>query len=195
MKQRIAVLGGLAVVVAAAGFLVFTQQQDPTGRAAGSSAQADELWQAMSQYQGSYLRGWKRAFKTGEYAPADVLEAFNELGYAVTGPGGFWRKDLPNGWLGCRRLPDSPACEALAGTTSELEKWDAFQGEIRETDEADARKFIEANQGKMIEYIKRYVPTEPSSSAMQSTPFYQEHLAGAMEEDPLLQAQGGGANF
>jgi len=186
MKQKLVVLGGLAVVVAAAGFLVLTHQQDPSGQAAGRSAQAEQLWRAMSRYQNNYLRGWKHAFKSGNHSAMDVLDAFSELGYAVTGPGGFWRKDLPNGWLGCRRLPDSPPCEALADQSAELEKWDAFQGEIREVDEADARKFLETNHEKMLKYIERYVPSEPSASGMQSTPFYQENLAGAMETDPLL---------
>ena len=83
----------LAVLVGAAGVVIYKSDQDPTGQATGQSV-TTTMWSELSAFEGSFLKSYRGAFKGDAPEPVEVLEAFNELGYAVTGHGGFWRRPV-----------------------------------------------------------------------------------------------------
>lgn len=177
MKQRWWVGLLLAVFVVAPGC---KKSDAPSGNAAGVSKKTTELWQELGKYEGAYLKNWTGAFAEPPGSAMEVLEVFNEVAYAVTGPAGFWRKTVHGQWLGCEANADTEACEALTRALPELEGWDAFQAKIATMSDKQARRFLTKNHDKVMGYLKRYVPQSPSDSAMKETPFFQEHLAPAM---------------
>ncbi len=182
MQQRILVIGALVALVGIAGFVVFTGEQDPTGRAIGAGANeaGAELWQSLAKYERNHLRTWRGAFDNQEPEAIEVLEAWSELAYSITGPGGFWRKTVPHSWLGCAALGNSPACKALDGSKGEFGKWDKFQEKVGNVSEGKAARFLGKNQAKMLDYIKRYVPDAPSASGMEATGFYTDKLEATL---------------
>ena len=111
------------------------QASDPDSRVADH---ADAIWSRLHQYSGSYLRRYFIAADASSPSAADVLAAFNELAYQVTGPGGFWRKQGPHSWLGCKAQPESASCGAIETLAEDLARWDALQEQIVATDEAGA---------------------------------------------------------
>ena len=173
-------LVALLALVGVAGVVVYSTDQDPTGQATGQSS-ATVLWSDMSNYEGSFLKSYRGAFGDEEPSAIEVLEAFNELGYAVTGHGGFWRKTVRDQWLGCEMNGESAACKDLEKALGELKDWDAFQEKVAGVSEAGAKRFLVRNHRKMRSYLKRYVPAEKSATSMEETGFYKSHLAAAMK--------------
>jgi hypothetical protein len=176
----------LALFVAVAGGVVFYARQDPSGHAAGGSARADALWARLQDYRGTYLRRWMSAY--GGQAPTakQVLEAFDELGYQVTGPGGFWRKDVRQGWLGCDRVPDQSSCEQLSAAEGEFGRWDAFLEQAGNVSEKQAAQFIDQHFNQMSEYLDTYAPVDPSATGMQKTGFFEKNLRGTLDSNGAL---------
>lgn len=179
MPKNIWIAGALALLVGGAGFAVWNANQDPEGEAVGVSSRGLDVWERLSEYEAHYLRSWSSALHAPPERPLDVLEAFNELAYSVTGPGGFWRKTLP-GWLGCASDAETAPCVALTDAASEFEKWDALQGKIQKLSERKARRFLVKHHEELIEYLDTYVPAEPNDTAMRQTKFYETHLAASM---------------
>ena len=156
---------------------------DEAGLAAnvGGSQPHLELWSQLGTYGSSHLRTWKDALSAPNPNARDILDAFNELGYMVTGPAGFWRKTVPEQWFGCQSTPDSVACATLAATsTGELAKWDAFQKEVSEVPDGKELAFLRKNHKRMMDYLETWVPRTPSMSDMQATGFYKEKLEKVM---------------
>ncbi len=183
MKQRApraVVLGVVAAIVVAAVAVVWFQGQDPTGAARGRGG-ASDLWTRLGDYDKSFLRSWKHSLAEPATSTLEVLEAFSELGYAVTGPGGFWRKTVPGSWLGCEAHRAAPACVKLGENAADFAKWDALQEEIGVLDERSAKRFMRAHGDDLHTYLDRYVSATPSASAMEATGFYKEQLAGLFE--------------
>ena len=183
MKERVGVIAGLAAVIALVGGVVIFQGGDPTGAATGASKAkgAAALWQHMGTYRDSYLKSYRDILDEEMPEPIEVLEAFNEVGFAVTGPGGFWRKTVHNQWLGCGMHAESEPCKALADAEGEFQKWDAFQEKIGELSDSRARRFLAKNHKKMKRYLETYVPSRPGSQEMEATGFYKSALKDAME--------------
>lgn len=179
MKQRLLVLAGLAAVVIAAVAIAFTQGSDPTGAAKGVDP-ANQLWERLSVFERSHLKAWKGTFDETPEA-MEVLDAFNELGFAVTGPAGFWRQTVPNNWLGCQQAGDSAPCKQLAKGSAEFASWDAMQEKIGTLEPREAKRYLARNHKKLAAYLDRYVPESPSASGMESTAFFQEHLQDALK--------------
>ena len=140
-----------------------------------------EVWTRLGSYQSSYLKTWKDAF--GDDGSAnDVVDAFNELAFAVTGPTGFWRDTLPKKWLGCENNKDSEPCMQLGKALPELEKWDSIQKKLSNMTEKKAAKFLNRNRTRMLTYFEHYVPQDPSAGAMKATGFYKAHLEGVLPD-------------
>jgi hypothetical protein len=135
----------------------------------------------MGQYGESYLQNWDEALQGEAPNATEVVDAFNELAYAVTGPTGFWRATLPNNWLGCRQDPSSAPCLKLTGAQPELARWDEIQENLSNMPERQAGTFLRRNKRSILAYFDNYVPQEPSSSAMKQTLYYQEHLIGLLD--------------
>lgn len=178
-KQLIAPIIGLALVGAAIAILA-TSGADPEGEATGVSTQTTKLWERLGSYRTSYLASWDSAFDEAPGSPTEVIDAFNELAFAVTGPNGFWRKTVKTQWMGCQNDPETAPCKALTELEPEFASWDRFQQQSAELDGSKARRFLRRNHRKMMEYLDKYVPVEPSASGMKSTELYRAHLATAM---------------
>ena len=178
--KQVRVIVSLLVAVSTVGFLIYQYGGEPAGLATGST-KAQTVWNHMEPYTNSYLKAYDGAFDEQPPTPIDVLEAFNELGYSVTGPGGFWRTTVPNQWMGCQVNGELPACHALKSLDPELKKWDAFQEKINGLSPKQASRFLAANHKKMVRYLKTYVPSAKSETGMKATALYTKKLASAFE--------------
>ena len=182
MGKRIGVIGGLLAAIGVVAFVVVQSPADPAGQATGSDQKAQAVWQKMASYEKTHLRAWKGAFAQPAPSPTDVLEAFNEVGYAITAPGGFWRKTVPDRWLGCQVNAELPPCERIKGMESEFKRLDAMQERIANLSESGARRYLARNHKKMIAYLDTYVPERLSASAMKQTGLYATKLKDVMED-------------
>ena len=150
------------------------------GATAGPTAPT-ELWAKLKPYSDTYLKSW-RSQLSGEPASAtDVVDAFNELAIQVTGPTGFWRKTLPDQWLGCAENGETPPCQKIAGMKEELGQWDDISKQLQEIAPEKADKFVRKNYARLVSYLEIYVPEESSAAAMKKTAFYQKHLASVLD--------------
>lgn len=150
------------------------------GATAGPTA-PNELWSRLKPFSGSYLKAWRSQLDADPASATDVVDAFNELAIQVTGPTGFWRKTLPDQWLGCAENGETPPCQKMAAMKDELTQWDGIQKQIQELEPEKAQKFVQKNYAKLVSYLETYVPEEPSAAAMKKTPFYQKHLASVLD--------------
>lgn len=156
-----------------------SQPDDEAGMAAGVGSKQSmlALWQKLGAYGTVYLKTWKDAFADPDPSARDVLDAFNELGFAITGPGGFWRKTVPDQWFGCGAEPGTPPCKALqAASEGELKTWDGFQSEIAKLPDGQELAFITKHHKRMLGYIDTWVPDAPSMTAMKETGYFKEKL-------------------
>ena len=139
------------------------------------------IWKRLSKYGGSFLKHWRQSLEAADMpASTDVVDAFNELALAVTGPTGFWRKTLPARWLGCETETHSEPCRKLGELQPDLAQWDNVQKEIEQLAPERAAHFLARNEARILAYLDMYVPAEPNAEAMAKTPFYQKHLAKVM---------------
>ena len=178
--KRLMPLFALLALVGTAGFIVYSADHDPTGQATGQSSTV-ALWTDLSAFEGSFLKNYRGAFDNQAPDPIEVLEAFNELGFAVTGHGGFWRKTVRDQWLGCEMKGETAPCKSLEKALGELADWDAFQEKASNVSEAGAKRFLARNHRKISSYLTRYVPKVKSAEGMEATGFYKSHLASAMQ--------------
>ena len=151
------------------------------GRGDGGSHTSGEVWQKLGVHAETFLKTWRSQLREPSAAPSEVLDAFNELAYQITGPTGFWRKTLPQQWLGCSANPDSEACVSVAKVLGELSQWDDIQKRIGGLEASQAKAFLERNAGRMLAYLETYVPAEASSSGMKDTDFYKKKLASILD--------------
>lgn len=185
---RAAAIGvALVGVLGGGGYYVWRMSQEPAGLATGrSGAKTSQIWARLQAYKGTYLRKFMAAYDKPDPTAMDTLEAFNELAYQITGPGGFWRKDVPNQWLGCRNQPDSAACGAIETMADDMGRWDGIQEQIVGLDEARAGAFLDQHAGEILTYLDTMVPEELSSAGMQRTPLFEKGLKAAMQQDGML---------
>jgi hypothetical protein len=151
-----------------------------TIKVTGKISKVTAVWQRLGVFHESHLKSWKEALAADPESASDVLDAFNEMAYAVTGPGGFWRKTLPKKWLGCPQNEELPPCIKLASLEKDLARWDKVQEKIGKLSVKSAKRFLARNYSKMLAYIDTYVPTEFSDSEMKKTGFFKQHLAESM---------------
>jgi hypothetical protein len=184
--KRLMPLFALLVLVGSAGFIVYSTEHDPTGQATGQNP-SDALWSDLAAYEGSFLKSYRGAFKADNPEPIEVLEAFNELGFAVTGHGGFWRKTVRDQWLGCEMNAETAACRSLEKALEELTRWDTFQEKVSNVSESGAKRFLARNHRKIKQYLERYVPAQKSATSMESTGFFKSHLEVAMKSGLMME--------
>jgi hypothetical protein len=153
------------------------EEDDGSARAEQFNKDMAKMWQRLSVYQDTYLKRWKPVFEAGgAVKPVDVIDAFNMLAYQMTGPDGFWRKEVPIVWLRCRDNPDSPGCSKLKENDGVFSELDAFQEKIARTEPMRAGSFLLANLDKMSEYLDTYVLPTPNRSGMKATKYFQTNL-------------------
>lgn len=141
-----------------------------------------ELWTRLKAYDQTYLKTWRQALASdAPPSPDDIVDAFNELAFAVTGPAGFWRQQVPNRWFGCANEAGSAPCLRLGEMSKELTAWDDIQKQIGELDAGRAGYFLAHNQARIVKYLETYVPATPSFAGMKETPFYKTRLAATLD--------------
>ncbi len=165
----------LAAAAPAAG-----QESKAFGIGGGGNA-VNGIWKKLEGYQSSYLKTWADALAEPPASATEVVDAFNELAFAVTGPQGFWRNTLPKKWLGCENDPESEPCQKLSAEVPKLRKWDKIQAKLSKMSAGKAARFLGRNQGRIMAYFDNYVPQEPSGAAMKDTGFYKDNLEGLLD--------------
>ncbi len=111
----------------------------------------------------------------------ELVNAFNELAYNITGPGGLWRKTVPDKYFGCVSNEHMPICKKFKQVNETFTKWDKLQEQMLDIgDNRAAKKFLKQHQKEIEDYLRLYVPTDESFSAVQATPFFSENLAASM---------------
>ena len=180
MGKRIAIAVIALLAAAGAVALLVSQPVDPEGQAVGQGSGGDRVWQRLSAYEGTLLKSWRGAFDNVQTDPMDVLDAFNEVAFATTGPAGFWRRTVPARWLGCSFEAASAPCRALSAAGEEFARWDDLQARISALEPHQARRFLARNSRDMLAYLDRYVPAKATAPAMRETPFFADRLAEAL---------------
>ena len=182
MKRVVGMAVGLAVLVGIGGALMWLRP-DPTGMAIGGRDRVEEeirlkLWHALQPSSATYLKAWGDELAKPPDDPMLVIDAFNEVAYAVTGPAGLWRKTVPNRYLGCQADPESPPCVTLKSADHEFTRWDALQQRLSKVERAgQARRALRAEGAAMQEYLQTMVPQGQGLAALQETPFFAKNLA------------------
>lgn len=138
---------------------------------------AKELAQALIR-RPAFIKGWSDRLGGSRPSAADVLDATVEVMVQVTGPTGLWRKTVPQEWFGCRDAPDSAACQRLGEIDKDLRQVDQLQAQIAAAPRDSAASWLRRHQEQLTTYLDTYVPTEPSLSSLQATPYYMGKMAG-----------------
>lgn len=141
------------------------------------TAQAKTLWKALAAIQGTYLPQMKGKF-AGE--PATTLEALGPLSKVmskVVSKKGFWRYTVPAKWFGCGSNAKSDACKRLANAVKKLDPFGVMQTSIGTLSEASASMWLTANNDKIVEFLRDYVPKSLDLTGMKETPFFKRHFA------------------
>jgi len=184
-----AVIGvAVVAVVGVAAWAVLNWPPTGAGKATGSAIKPrpakglqKALWEDLARYEEDYLDAYAEYFETKPDEPMELLFAFNELAYNMTGPGGLWRKTVPDKYFGCAAHDHLPICRKFKEMHKGFSKWDSMQEQINNLDnKRQAQKFLKANGEELQQYIKLFVPEDESFSAVQATPFFSENLASAM---------------
>jgi hypothetical protein len=135
------------------------------------------LWEAMARHEDTYLGAYAEQFRTKPEDAMELLTAFTELVYNVTGHGGLWRKTVPQKYFGCSSNSHMPICRKFEQLQANFVEWDKLQEAIMDIEtESQAREFLQAHGKELREYIKEYVPENESFSAVQKTPFFSKNL-------------------
>jgi len=172
---------GLVAIVGSAGYVLYNSDGELAGHATGVNSAKVEIWNELSMFEDAYLKKWGDSFETNRPSAIDVLEAFNEVGFAVTGQGGLWRNKVPNKWLGCEGDSDTAPCQAILSHEDTFAEWDAFQQDIGTLNERKARRFLAKNKRKMLNYLATYVPKGQSNQEIESTPFFSDSIKPALD--------------
>jgi hypothetical protein len=180
MKNKLPIIGGLVAVVAVTGWVLFTSEGELAGHATGAQSAKEAVWEQLGTYKNSYLKEWKDVLEDENPSAVDVVEAFNEVGFAVTGKGGLWRNKIPNQWLGCSNSPESQPCQAIAKHEDEFLEWDSFQESLTDISERKAKRFLVKNKKRMLSYLDTYVPDGKTNKEVESTPFFAEEIKPAL---------------
>lgn len=188
MNKKLLIGGAVGASIAAALILVLTLGTGPTGQATGSKVRkADKktvkqaVWNELASHEDTYLAAYADYFQEGDTDALELLGAFNELAYQVTGSGGLWRDTVPNKYFGCQMNADFEICVELERAEETFAKWDAFQRQASEVDSShQAARFILRNGDQMQEYLQTFVPANESLSAVQDTPFFGQKFAPSL---------------
>jgi hypothetical protein len=140
-----------------------------------------DLWRSLAQYKNTYLKSWRDELNGEAESESDIVDAFNELAYAITGPNGFWRKTLPKRWLGCPSDPDQEACKLLTKHAGRLAQWDKIQKKIEKLSPKQAKRFLKRNRRRLQGYIEMYVPDAINDAALRKTGFFRDRLSEAFK--------------
>ncbi|MSP91599.1 MAG: hypothetical protein EXR79_07325 [Myxococcales bacterium] len=132
--------------------------------------------QRLDRYADTYLRNWREKLRAPGLDAMDVLEAWNELAFQVSGPGGFWRRTVPQNWWGCAGSVPAETCKNMEAATRDLARWDRMQAAIGAIEPQQALSFLRKQKPKLAEYLDAVVPDEANQSSMEHTGFFKAHF-------------------
>ncbi len=148
----------------------------PAAAEGETDADVLELWTVLGRYRRTYLAAWSEKLAGPPASAMDALDAFHELMAQITGPGGFWRKTVPQQWFGCVDAPGSEQCKRLTKANEEMAIWDDYQKRMAGQKGAAAKAWLKSHKPRMLAYCERFVPVTPNMSAAESTGFYVDKL-------------------
>ncbi len=149
-----------------------------TAQAAEASWDAGRYWDTLETRCAVYLEAYEELFDERPDDALEVLAAFNEVAYRVTGPGGLWRRDVPGTFFGCPFNDHLPICRRFVELESLFTEWDEMQQRIEEIDsERAARRFLREHGDGLIEYLEYYVPAAVNLSGVLSTSLFTQRIA------------------
>ncbi len=185
MKRTLVIVIGVTALVAV-GVVLAWLRPEPTGMAIGRLKPAErqmhlKLWSALEPGGQTYLQEWAEELQDPPEDPLMLIDAFNEMAFAVTGPTGFWRKTVPNKFFGCKADPSSPPCMSLKKAAGDFQRWDKLQTTLGKIESSRAARRALKKHGKdMEEYLTTMVPKAEGIDGLQSTPFFNKTLAPYM---------------
>jgi len=187
-KMKLAVGAAVLVVVVAAVWTVVNWPPFGAGKATGSlvkpkagKAMTQAMWTELSKHQESFLTAYADQFQAMPDDAEEVLAAFSELSFQVTGPGGLWRKTVPNKYFGCEANEELPICGKFKAMEKTYSKWDQLQQQMMDLDSPkQASAFLKDHEKEIREYLETFVPSDESFSAVQATAFFEKNLASAL---------------
>ena len=188
MNKKFLVGGAVGLGIIGAVALLMTVGSNPTGQATGSRDRKavgktvkQAVWNDLAAHEDTYLAAYTDYFQEGDTDPLELLSAFNELAFQITGAGGLWRDTVPNKFFGCQANEDFEICVQLKKAEETFARWDAFQDAAAGIDSTfKATKFITGRGDEMQEYLRTFVPANESLSAVQATPFFAQHFAPSL---------------
>ena len=184
-------LSPLLTVAALLGIFVCCSEQkleDPAGQATGSMTKADQkavqgMWTELERFDSSYLEAYSELLSEKPDDPVELLNAWSEVVYRVTGHGGFWRDTVPNKYFGCKVMDHKKICRELGRLEASFRKWDTLQNDIQSLETPrQARRFLRLHKDEMHDYLHRYVPPKENLTSAMETPLFKESLAGVLED-------------
>ena len=151
---------------------------DPKDQPDSADSSATKILAEALLKRPAFVRAWRDRLEVAHPKPADALDALGEVVVQVTGPTGLWRKTMPQEWFGCKDTPDSAACTKLGEIDKDLRRADHLQEQVAAAPKGTAGSWLRRHQDELLTYLGTYVPTEPSLSSIQSTPYYMGKMAG-----------------
>jgi hypothetical protein len=175
----------VVVVLVLVALTVSCKGEDPSGKAVGSIPRnpdavqvQNQLWEALAQYQGTFLASKKEALQARPDDPVALLGVLDTLMYEVTGPSGVWRGLVPKDYFGCGVHYDTALCQQFQHLEMSFFPWESLHVQVstvKGVAEADA--FLVQFGPKVNEYLKYYVPRSRTLADVQATPFFKSQLA------------------
>lgn len=149
-----------------------------TAQAAEASWDAGRYWDTLEARGAVYLDAYAELFDERPDDALEVLAAFNEVAYRVTGLGGLWRREVPGTFFGCPINDHLSVCRRFVELESLFAEWDEMQQRIEEIDsERAARRFLREHGDALVEYLEYYVPAAVNLSGVLSTPLFAQRIA------------------
>ena len=136
----------------------------------------EAIWEELKALEQQYLKRWGKVFRAERRYPSDLLDAWNDLAYATTGPDGLWRNVARETWMECGKEPDKNVCVNLAEHEEVFEKWDVFQEKISRMEPRRCASILVDHIDDVETYMDTYVLPEPTPTAMIQSAFYKEIL-------------------
>jgi hypothetical protein len=161
------------------------QNEGPTGQAVGhmqagmdTAAIQHSLVSALQKFQAPFLADVGISLSGLQDDPLKLIQVFDKLMYAVTGPSGFWRAYVPQKYFGCSANHTMSVCKQFERLELSFLPWETFHIQVAGITSLDeARMFLQQNSSKIKGYLAYFVPDDRSLTALKETPFYQDRLA------------------
>ena len=138
---------------------------------------AEVIWDRLKSYEKTYIARWGSVFRLERRYASDLIDCWNDLAYATSGPDGLWRTTVPSVWLNCIKKPEQKVCQNLKAHEAVFMEWDVFQERVSRTEPRRGGSFLLEHIDDIEQHMDTYVMETPTPEAMMKTKFYREILA------------------